>query len=154
MCVFFKNMFTYCKVEHWSQAINKSSSTLSWISSMGKKDTLTIWGLNDYSSPSNNNETRAASSLQLALSRLKTVIQCNAVGCIASQEYLRLHGFCLLVVFFGADCSADLKKLWWENGMGLKNRHIVLFFKTHHISNLVVIIPRQPGHGRCQFLKI
>lgn len=47
---------------------------------------LDCFGLNDYSSPANNSETRAASSLQLELSRLKTVIQCNAVGCIASQE--------------------------------------------------------------------
>jgi len=77
---------------------------------------LDCFGLNDYSSPSNNNETRAASSLQLELSRVKTVIQCNAVGCIASQEPPWVDPHCETGV---AGSSSGFQGRFWSGAMFL-----------------------------------
>lgn len=55
---------------------------------------LDCFGLNDWYSPLTNDSRAASESLQLQLSRFKTVIECNAIGCIASQEPLWVDPRC------------------------------------------------------------
>ena len=94
--IFF--IFTYCK--SWA-VVSSNKPHLHFLGFLPWVKPLTIWGLNDWYSPKTNDSRAAArESLQLQLSRFKTVIQCNAIGCIASQEYLRLHLRCPFCVSF------------------------------------------------------